>query len=101
MNAPANAQGWDAIAVHAEDDVAVAMRALQPGRIAVRIGQGVQALALTEPVGLGHKIALHAISEGAEIRKYGEIIGIAGKPIGAGAHVHVHNLKSRRARPKS
>jgi hypothetical protein len=32
------------------------------------------------------------------VRKYGEAIGAAREPIAAGAHVHVHNLVSLRAR---
>ncbi len=101
MNAQAQQRGWDAIAVNPHDSVAVAMRALEPGTIAVRIGETVRPLALTEPVGIGHKIALQAIAEGDEIRKYGEVIGVASRPIAAGAHVHVHNVKSRRAQTKA
>jgi hypothetical protein len=90
-------RNWNAVAVHSADNVAVAMRSLKAGNIAVRIGQTVQPLTLTEPVGIGHKIALRAIAEGEEVKKYGEIIGVATKPITAGTHVHVHNIKSRRA----
>ena len=40
----------------------------------------------------GHKVAVHAIAEGAPVRKYGEVIGIARRDIPRGAHVHLHNL---------
>ncbi|WP_306120687.1 MULTISPECIES: UxaA family hydrolase [unclassified Roseitalea] len=45
-------------------------------------------------LGLGHKIARHAIGRGQEIVKYGAPIGSATSDIAAGSHVHVHNVKS-------
>lgn len=45
---------------------------------------------------IGHKIALSDISEGATIIKYGEDIGRAIADIPVGAHVHVHNIKTKR-----
>ena len=49
---------------------------------------------------MGHKIALHAITSGAPVRKYGQYIGAATADIAPGEHVHVHNLASRRARSR-
>lgn len=46
---------------------------------------------------LGHKIALSPLIEGSPIKKYGEVIGTATEQIGAGEHVHTHNVKSLRA----
>jgi hypothetical protein len=43
---------------------------------------------------LGHKVARRAIAEGEPILKYGAVIGVATEPIAAGAHVHVHNVRS-------
>src|SRR6185295_6421513 len=40
----------------------------------------------------GHKIAVHAVAQGAPVRKYGQIIGFASTAIAAGDHVHAHNL---------
>ena len=45
-----------------------------------------------EDIAAGHKVALHDIAEGAPVRKYGEVIGVALADIPAGGHVHVHNL---------
>ncbi len=39
----------------------------------------------------GHKIATRTIPKGAEIRKYGQIIGFASTDVAPGEHVHVHN----------
>ena len=46
----------------------------------------------------GHKFALLEIPAGGEIRKYGEIIGLATRVIRPGEQVHVHNLESCRGR---
>lgn len=45
-----------------------------------------------EDIAAGHKVALHDIPQGAPVRKYGEVIGVALADIPAGGHVHVHNL---------
>ena len=55
-------------------------------------------LTLPQGVAFGHKIALADITAGDDIVKYGEVIGVASADIAAGAHVHVHNVESRRAR---
>jgi len=97
-----NVRGWDAIVVQADDDVAVALRDLRNGEI-VRVRQqgAIRMLTLRDAVPLGHKLALHALPPGADIRKYGECIGAATAAIVEGAHVHVHNMASRRGRGKS
>lgn len=53
-------------------------------------------LTLTDPVPLGHKIALRDIPAGERVRKYGEPIGRATSDIRKGAHVHTHNVKGER-----
>jgi altronate dehydratase len=92
---------WDAIVVHADDDVAVALRDIRRGDVVrVRRQGAVRNMTVGDAVPLGHKFALHSIAAGAEIRKYGESIGGATTAIAEGAHVHVHNMASRRARPQ-
>ena len=46
----------------------------------------------------GHKIAVAAMAAGAPVIKYGEVIGVATAEIRPGQHVHVHNVRSDRAR---
>ena len=60
------------------------------------LGKGMTAGSLTavEDVPAGHKIALRALPAGSPVRKYGATIGVATANIPAGAHVHVHNLRS-------
>ena len=45
---------------------------------------------------IGHKLAIRPIKDGETIIKYGVDIGRAVKPIGAGEHLHVHNVKTKR-----
>ena len=49
-----------------------------------------------ERIPAGHKVAVRAIGQGEEIRRYGQIIGFATQPIAPGQHVHTHNLVSVR-----
>jgi altronate dehydratase small subunit len=91
---------WDAIVVHADDDVAVALRDIRCGDVVrVRRQGAVRNMTIRDAVPLGHKFALHPIAAGTEIRKYGQSIGGATAAIAEGAHVHVHNMASLRARP--
>src|SRR5262245_15993824 len=48
-----------------------------------------------EPITKGHKIAIEPIAAGQPVRKFGQIIGNATKPISPGQHVHVHNVEFR------
>ena len=81
-----------------DDDVSVALRPLVPGH-GLRFG-GECALALTvaSEIPTGHKFATRPVAAGALIRKYGQVIGRATAPIGAGEHVHVHNVEGTRGR---
>jgi altronate hydrolase len=78
-----------AVKLHPTDDVGVAKRALAAG---TRLHSAAGLLMLPQLVPTGHKFALHAVAQGAALRRYGQIIGFAKMPIAAGAHVHTHNL---------
>ena len=52
------------------------------------------AIELKSTVDVGHKFAIHPISEGSRIVKYGAPIGIATADIAPGEYVHIHNLRS-------
>ena len=49
-----------------------------------------------QDIPIGHKLALKNISNGETIIKYGIDIGKAVADIKAGAHAHVHNIKTKR-----
>jgi altronate dehydratase small subunit len=74
-----------------EDNVAVLCTDLEAGT-AIAL-DGVPAV-LDKALPLGHKIARRAIRAGEKIVKYGAPIGSATQDIQAGAHVHLHNMKS-------
>ena len=46
------------------------------------------------PVAMAHKLARRDIASGEKVLKYGAPIGVATTDIPAGAHVHVHNMRS-------
>lgn len=54
------------------------------------------ALSARQDVPIGHKVALHDIKAGDTIIKYGADIGRAVADIAKGAHLHVHNVKTKR-----
>ena len=89
----------DALRLHAEDSVVVALRDLAAGeRLRWRGGGGEGEVALRDAVPLGHKVSLGALASGAPVVKYGAVIGRCSKAIGPGEHVHVHNVVSVRAK---
>ena len=57
-------------------------------------------IVLKDAVEYGHKFAVRNIREGQPVTKYAETIGLASRDISAGEHVHVHNVKSLRARKR-
>jgi len=90
--------GADALALSPRDNVATALRAIASGeRIAVQCEGTIRELSAAEAIPFGHKISLQAIGAREMVRKYGEDIGHAIAAIPAGAHVHIHNLRSNRA----
>jgi hypothetical protein len=94
------AGAWDAVQIAPGDHVAVALRDLS-GTVRVRCGDEILSVTLREPIPLGHKFALAELPAGSEILKYGAPIGRLIRPVSAGDHVHVHNLKSQRANFRS
>jgi (2R)-sulfolactate sulfo-lyase subunit alpha len=49
-----------------------------------------------EDIPLGHKIALKDFAAGDAVIKYGHDIGRIVEDAAVGAHIHVHNLKTKR-----
>ncbi|MFF5356523.1 UxaA family hydrolase [Saccharopolyspora hirsuta] len=70
--------------LHADDSVLIARTDVAPGTYS-----GVR---VPDEVPRGHKLATVDIARGAPVRKYGQIIGFASRPITAGEHVHTHNV---------
>ncbi|ANN65520.1 UxaA family hydrolase [Bordetella bronchialis] len=76
------------IRLHPNDNVLIARERLG-------LGQSVPGhdLRIRAQVPAGHKIAARRIARGEAVRKYDVIIGVAGRDIEAGDHVHTHNVE--------
>ena len=75
----------------AQDNVAVALRALRRGETVTLDGI---ACVVDRDIAVGHKLAARAIAPGETILKYNCPIGVATRAIPAGAYVHTHNVAS-------
>lgn len=73
------------------DNVLVARVRLGAGEM-IETGHG--PAAIDREIRLAHKIARAPIRAGDAVLKYGAPIGVATMDIAAGAHVHVHNIRS-------
>ncbi len=82
-----------AIRLGDSDNVAVTLTGVQAGE-AVEVGD--RRVTALSTIPLGHKIAIAHIAEGAEVRKYNEVIGVTICDVEVGVHVHVHNVVSAR-----
>jgi len=71
-----------------DDNIAVAVDTIAPGAVS-------SGVAARERIPRGHKMALVPIAQDEPVRKYGQIIGFASKPVVPGDWVHEHNLTMR------
>jgi hypothetical protein len=93
---PGSAPEAPLLVLHEHDDVGVCVRGACAGSTLVLAHR--PRVVLREDIPVGHKVAIHDIRAGSTVHKYGEPIGRATIAIRRGAHVHVHNLESLRAR---
>ncbi len=77
--------------IHPNDDVLVLLRDYQQGQSIQFDGLD---FVIKEDIARGHKLALHDVSVGAKVHKYGFPIGVAKEPIKAGDWVHTHNVQT-------
>ena len=77
--------------IHRDDNVLIVVAPVRPGDRDVIDGHEI---AFTQNVAIGHKVAARAIKAGEKVYKCGVPIGSAKEMIPAGAHMHLHNLKS-------
>lgn len=81
------------VILHPRDNVAVAIREIKEGEdLYLQKNDSRIQLRVRNRIPLGHKVSLTKIEKEKPVIKYGETIGKAIKDIGAGEHVHVHNL---------
>lgn len=81
----------DAIKIHSQDNVAVALRDLEAGQT---IDLQQTAVQLQQAVTRGHKFALRSLAEGELVIKYGLPIAHATQPIAAGEVIHSSNART-------
>ncbi len=88
----------DFLAHNDGDFVAVAVRDVEPGEATVGYLDGTASarIEVSEPVPLGHKVALRDVAAGADVIEYSLRIGVASAEIAEGTYVHVHNVRSAR-----
>src|SRR5450432_1827599 len=89
---PTGAVPFSQIALHLNpiDDVAIAKTPISPGVVLKR--ESGADITINQFIASGHKFALNPVALGDPVRRYGQIIGFATKPIRVGDHVHTHNL---------
>lgn len=87
------------LVVDAADNVATTLGPLKAGAAVTVDRHGTRhTVVLADDIPFGHKFALEAIGEGAQVRKYGVVVARATCAIATGQHVHVHNVESNRGR---
>ena len=88
-----------AIQVDAKDNVATTTSIVEAGEEVEVLSPNGEIILKTKPVEkiiFGHKIALKNLKKDDAIIKYGEVIGVASKPIKIGEWVHTQNVNSAR-----
>jgi altronate hydrolase len=78
------------VRLHSRDNVAIAKADLAPG-LTLTDEDG-RSIVVRHSIPSGHKLALEAVAVGDPVRRYGQVIGLATRPISPGDHVHTHNL---------
>ncbi len=79
------------ILLHPDDNVLVCRQHAFKGQSIVLDGQ---AIALSDEIVVGHKIARYNLKAGDKVIKYGAPIGSMKIDAAAAAHVHMHNMQS-------
>ena len=87
-----------AIVLHATDNVATLLDSGQEGERCVLQGEGNGQVTLMQDVPFGHKVCIAPTDAGANVLKYGQVIGSARHALRVGEHTHVHNVDSTRGR---
>ncbi len=81
-----------AVRLHPQDNVAIARTDLVDIVLTVEEATGTYEVVVPGPIPTGHKVALRPIAPGEPVRRYGQIIGLASRPIQPGDQVHTHNV---------
>jgi altronate dehydratase small subunit len=85
-----------AIVLNPTDNVATLLDAGHAGDACVLQGESSGQVTLAQDIAFGHKVCVATVAEGANVLKYGQVIGRATRGITVGEHAHVHNVESGR-----
>ncbi len=86
-----------AMIINPKDNTATAFDDIEAGdtvSLVSKSGQTGGEITVRQTVPFGHKLALAGIGQGDKVLKYGEVIGLATRPINQGDYVHTHNVES-------
>lgn len=87
-----------AIVLNPSDNVATLLDPGRAGDPCILQGERSGEVTLRQDVPFGHKVCIAQTPGGAEILKYGQVIGTARTSLSVGEHAHVHNIDSTRGR---
>ena len=85
-----------AIVLNPSDNVATLIDFGRAGKSCTLQGEASGQVKLAQDIAFGHKVCIANIPQGANILKYGQVIGRASRTLKAGEHAHVHNVESAR-----
>jgi hypothetical protein len=84
--------------LHQSDNVATLVNGAGQGETVALRGFADGNVIAGSSIPTGHKIALRDLPAGADVIKYGFVVGRMVKPVQAGEHVHTQNMQSQRGR---
>lgn len=87
-----------AIVLNASDNVATLIDGARAGDACTLQGEAAGDVRLLQDVPFGHKLCIRGTLAGADVVKYGQVIGRASRALAVGEHVHTHNVDSARGR---
>ena len=87
-----------AIVLNRADNVGTLIDTARGGETCTLQGEASGELKLLQDVPFGHKVCVRDTPAGADVLKYGQVIGKSSKAIKAGEHAHTHNVESARGR---
>ena len=85
-----------AMRISPDDNTATALNDIDAGETISLVSKSgpVGEMTTRQAVPFGHKVAVIDIKKGDKVLKYGEVIGLATRPISKGDYVHTHNVES-------
>lgn len=87
-----------ALVLNRSDNVATLIDSGKAGDACALQGEASGTIKLLSDIPFGHKVCVKETAAGADVLKYGQLVGKASKAIKPGEHVHVHNVESARGR---